>query len=255
MTANPTTEDLLTIVRNSPAAVAAHDKRAWLGLFARHHVVEDPVGGRPVLGGLFDARSGRRGDAPLSRFYDTFIAPNDIHFHLEAEDIVQGLHVVRDVTIETRMGGVTARAPMHLRYELTLDEGEPRIRRLAAHWEVAPMFAQVGGISPAKLRVGATMGARMLRLQGVGGSLAFGRAVRSVGEPGKRAVRELVASAQRGDGAALELLGGTPVQDLRKLIAAGDTVTATGTVDGAHAVLFACLDRRTLKVISADVYR
>lgn len=175
ITRTTTAQELLDLARQSPAAVAAHDKNAWLGLFADRHVVEDPVGGRPVLGGLYDRRSHVRGRDPLARFWDTFIAPNDIRFHVENEDIVSGLDVVRDVTIETRLGGgVVAKAPMHLVYETTLDEGAPRIRRIAAHWEVAPMFAQVVGVDRAKLAVAASMSVRMLRLQGVGGSLAFG---------------------------------------------------------------------------------
>ncbi|WP_433703393.1 nuclear transport factor 2 family protein [Prescottella equi] len=256
ITRTTTAQELLDLARQSPAAVAAHDKNAWLGLFADRHVVEDPVGGRPVLGGLYDRRSHVRGGDPLARFWDTFIAPNDIRFHVENEDIVSGLDVVRDVTIETRLGGgVVAKAPMHLVYETTLDEGAPRIRRIAAHWEVAPMFAQVAGVDRAKLAVAASMSVRMLRLQGVGGSLAFGLAVRSVGERGKRSVRRLVADARRGDEAALERLGGHAVDSLTKVIAAGDTVTATCTVDGEHAVLFCYLDRKTMQVVKAVVCR
>lgn len=250
-----TAQELLDVVLGSPAAVAVHDKKAWLGLFADRHVVEDPVGGRPVLGGLYDRRSRVRGGEPLARFWDTFIAPNDIRFHVENDDIVSGLDVVRDVTIETRLGGgVVAKAPMHLLYETTLDDGAPRIRRIAAHWEVAPMFAQVAGIDRAKLGVAAAMSARMLKLQGLGGSIAFGLAVRSVGERGKQAVRRLVDDAQRGDRRALDLLGGTAVENVTKLIAAGDAVTATCTVDGAHAVLFCYLNRRTTEVTRAVVY-
>ncbi|MFG1780973.1 transporter [Rhodococcus oryzae] len=256
MSANPSTDDLLALARSSPTAVAVHDKAAWLGLFARQHIIEDPVGGRPVLGGLYDRKSGRRGGDPLARFWDTFIAPNDISFDIEHEDIVDGLHVVRDVTIETRLSaGVVARAPMHLLYEATLDDGEPRIRRIAAHWEVTPMFAQVAGVSPERLTVAGSMSARMLRLQGLGGTLAFGKAALSVGKKGKDAVRRLVDSAQRGDATALKMLGGNVITDLTKVIAAGDAVTATGTVDGAHAVLFAYLDRKTLTVSECKVYR
>ncbi|MDH6281748.1 transporter [Prescottella agglutinans] len=255
VTRSATAQELLDLVLGSPAAVAVHDKEAWLGLFSQRHVVEDPVGGRPVLGGLYDRRSRVRGGEPLARFWDTFIAPNDIRFHVEHDDIVCGLDVIRDVTIETRLGdGVVAKAPMHLLYETTLDDGAPRIRRIAAHWEVAPMFAQVAGIDRAKLGVGAAMGARMLRLQGIGGSLAFGLAVRSVGERGKRSVRRLVSDAQRGDLRASALLGGRTVRDVTKIIAAGDTVTATCTVDGAHAVLFCYLNRKTYEITKADIY-
>ncbi len=253
MLADPT--DLLALAHASPAAVAAHDKDAWLALFARHHVVEDPVGSRPVVGGLYDRRSSRRGGGPLARFWDTFIAPNDIRFHTERDDIVDGLTVVRDITIETRLGGgVIAHAPMHLLYETTLDDGEPRIRRIAAHWEVAPMFAQVAGVDPAKMKVGVSMAGRMLRNLGVGGSIAFGGAVRSVGEPGKQAVLRLIDSASAGDAEALRTLGGRTVGDPTKVIAAGDAVTVSCTADGVPAVLCCYLDRSTLRVVRAVVY-
>lgn len=254
MLADPT--DLLALAHASPTAVAAKDKDTWLGLFARYHVVEDPVGGRPVVGGLYDSRSHRRGGAPLGRFWDTFIAPNDIRFHTERDDIVDGLTVVRDVTIETRLGGdVVARAPMHLLYEATLDDGQPRIRRIAAHWEVGPMFAQVASVDPAKLKVGAAMAGRMLRNLGVGGSIAFGGAVRSVGDPGKQAVLRLIDSASAGDAEALRALGGRTVTAPTKVIAAGDAVTVSCTSeDGTPAVLVCYLDRRTLGVVRAVVY-
>ncbi|MGW6693269.1 nuclear transport factor 2 family protein [Rhodococcus sp. NPDC054953] len=246
---------LLALAHASPAAVADHDRDAWLGLFARSHVVEDPVGGRPVLGGLYDRRSRRRGGQPLARFWDTFIAPNDIRFHVERDDIVDGMTVVRDVTIETRLGGgVVAKAPMHLLYETTLDDGEPRIRRIAAHWAAAPMFAQVAGVDPAKVRVGLSMAGRMLRHQGVGGTLAFGAAVRSVGDRGKQAVRHLVEAAGRGDTGAARTLGGRTVTNLTKVIAAGDAVTASCTADGAPALLCCYLDRRSLRVVRAVIY-
>ena len=35
----------LALVERSPAAVAVHDKAAWLALFTRYNIVEDPVGG------------------------------------------------------------------------------------------------------------------------------------------------------------------------------------------------------------------
>ncbi len=47
-----TPADCLTVVEKSPAAVALHDKAAWLSLFARYNIVEDPVGSRPHLSGV-----------------------------------------------------------------------------------------------------------------------------------------------------------------------------------------------------------
>ena len=37
-----TEDDCIALVERSPAAVAVHDKDAWLGLFARYNLVEDP---------------------------------------------------------------------------------------------------------------------------------------------------------------------------------------------------------------------
>jgi hypothetical protein len=51
-------------VMKSPAAVAAHDKAAWLSIFAELSVVEDPVGSKPHINGAFDARSGPRANRP-----------------------------------------------------------------------------------------------------------------------------------------------------------------------------------------------
>ena len=47
---SPTRDDLLATVERSPAATAAHDKAAWVGLFSADGRVEDPVGSRPHIG-------------------------------------------------------------------------------------------------------------------------------------------------------------------------------------------------------------
>jgi len=39
-----TDDQILNVAKASPAAVARHDGRAWVGLFSRHAVIEDPVG-------------------------------------------------------------------------------------------------------------------------------------------------------------------------------------------------------------------
>ena len=61
-----TSEELLELVNRSPAAVAIHDKQAWLELFSRAAVVQDPVGTAPHrrTGGGDGATSG---DDPLDR--------------------------------------------------------------------------------------------------------------------------------------------------------------------------------------------
>ena len=42
-----TSEELLELVGRSPAAVAIHDKQAWLELFSHSAAVQDPAGTTP----------------------------------------------------------------------------------------------------------------------------------------------------------------------------------------------------------------
>ena len=44
----------LALVERSPKAVAAHDKAGWLAIFAEYNIVEDPVGSRPHISGIYD---------------------------------------------------------------------------------------------------------------------------------------------------------------------------------------------------------
>ena len=91
-------EKLYALVKRSPELVDRHDREGWLGLFSSEAVAEDPVGG-----GLNRKGKDWRGDRDgLSRFYDIFIAPNDIKFTVN-QDIVMGNEVVRDVLIRTRL--------------------------------------------------------------------------------------------------------------------------------------------------------
>lgn len=219
----PTTE-ILGVVRSSPAYVARHDKDGWIGIFAEGYVIEDPVGSEPV-----------RGEA-ISAFWDTFIAPNDIVFVVHHE-WVDGFDVVRDVTIETTLQtGVVVRTPAHLRYEL---DDSLKVTRMAAHWEPAPVFAQLMRPRTAYARSLGSMSLRMLRGLGLGGTLRFAGAVRSVGRRGKQALEQHL---------------GDSVEDLSKVIAAGSWVTASGRVDGRPAAVFARLDRRTRAVLDCRIY-
>jgi hypothetical protein len=247
-------DSLLDVVLASPDAVARHDERAWRQLFASRHVIEDPVGARPVIGGMYDRRTGQRGDRALRRFWDAFIAPNDVRF-LGERGIVCGSHVVRDVTIETRLPqGVMVRTPAYVLYELTEEAGQPRISRLAAHWEVPGSIRQLMGPSAASLRAVGAQNVRILQRQGLRTWLAFGLALHSTGKAGKTAVEALIDRAGGGDAAARALLGGRVPTRLDGLIAAGDTVSARCQVDGAPAILLCNLNRRTLTVTRCALY-
>ncbi len=187
---NPHAAALLAQVEKSPAAVTIHDKESWMSIFAQYHIVEDPVGSRPHVSGIYDPVVGQRGNGPLSRFFDTFIAPNKISFDVR-KDIVCGNHVVRDLTIHIQMSDrIHAQVPMHLLYELIQENGEWKIVRLAAHWELLPMIFQLLGKGFACFGVLGALTVRMLKLQGFGGMLGFSKAALNIGNTGKKAVRE-----------------------------------------------------------------
>ena len=219
-----TVDDVVAVVRSSPEAVAAHDKERWMALFADGYVIEDPVGSRPVRGDM------------ISDFWDCFIAPNDIRFEVHHEWI-DGLHVVRDVTIHTTLGtGITVQTEAHLHY--TLDR-ELKVTRMAAHWEPAPVFAQLIKPHAKHVKSMVTMNARMFDKLGIGGTARFVGAVRNVGRMGKAAV-----ITQLGD----------KVQDVHKVIAAGNTVTLSCTVDDQPAAVIAELDRATRTFLDLRIY-
>jgi hypothetical protein len=268
---------LLDTAMNSPRAVATHDRNAWINLFAECHVVEDPIGSTPHIGGVFDSVSGERGRGALGRFFDTFIAPNNIVFKVD-RDVVCDYHVVRDLAIEIQMApGVLVSTPMHLLYELTEEKNQLKIQRLAAHWELSTMLKQVAKPSLAHLKVNNQLGLRMLRLQGFGGVGGFMRGLSSVGAAGKRVVQQFAACLERQDGTALRQLltpdariefpyGSDPIGidlllsagkqlALTKLLAAGDAITASFLLNNQHrGVAFFYFNRRSLKIQRAVFY-
>ena len=259
----------LALVGQSPAAVAAHDKAAWLGLFARYSLVEDPVGSRPCV-----SRPGDSSDSgPLARFYDTFIAANDIRFVVE-RDMVGGDAVVRDLSLEITMaGGARVVTPMHLVYELVEEEGDLRVFRLAAHWELSATLKQRSG----------GMGAfwRMLRFLGVGGVIGFMRALSSIGDAGKAVVGDFQRAFNGRESGELVRLFATEDQQVRlltagevlsidellqlgdfmvlgKTLAAGDFVSSSFELTRAgqvlHGVAFFRFDRNSLQIAGLDIY-
>jgi ketosteroid isomerase-like protein len=78
------------------AAVEAHDRAAWLALFAEDAVVEDPVGPS-----AFDPEGkGHRGPEAIAAFYDNVIAANegitfDIRQSFQCGDEVANVGVIR----------------------------------------------------------------------------------------------------------------------------------------------------------------
>lgn len=189
----------MATVLKSPAAVASHDKAAWLDIFGRFNIVEDPVGSPPHVSGTFDKRSGVCGKGPLSRFYDCFIAPSRIVFHVD-QDIVCGSSVVRDLNMEVGLSDkVTIRVPMHAHYELMEEGGELKVLHLAAHWELVPMLRQQMSFGLASLSCGLALGGRMLKQLGLSGMLQFMSAAFNVGQTGKDCVGRFVEAFNQRD--------------------------------------------------------
>jgi hypothetical protein len=142
-----TAADFLAAVERSPQAAARHDRAGWVGLFTEDGFVEDPVGSAP-----------HRGHDAIGRFYDTFIAPRDIVFRTAA-DIVCGTTVIRDVTMEVRMGpGVTMQVPAILRYAVRGVADALKIAELQAFWELPPMLWQFArrGVPAVPVAIGLT---------------------------------------------------------------------------------------------------
>lgn len=238
---------MLATAKGSPAAVAEHDKDAWLALFADTSLVNDPVGSKPHT----DARA-------RERFYDAFIAPNDIRFDVE-HDIVCDNTVARDVVIRIGMAsGLDVSVPAHLRYELVAQSDGLRISGLFAHWELMPMVLRTlktglkGWTTYARLTV------RMIACQGIGGVLGFMRGFAGVGRAGKQRAQSFLDALAHGDtdaadallgpGAAIEIPSGSVVAAdeaavrlrgarFSKLIVAGRTVTATVELASGYGIV------------------
>lgn len=228
---SPHRADVLALVRSSPEYVGKHDKAGWLGIFGGQHVVEDPVGSRPV-------RSDEAG--ALARFWDTFIAPNDIEFRV-AQDWVNGFDVARDVTIvSTLRRGVVVHTPAHLLYQTGYEDGILKVRRMAAHWEPRPVYLQLMRPSRAHLAAGVQQMVHMFRTLGVVPALQFVGAARHLGGRRKRRV--------------LEVLTGEGITRVSKLIASGRSVTASGQLDGAQVAVIAWFRPRSLDLREMTVY-
>lgn len=255
---------LLATAKASPSAVAAHDKQAWLDLFAAHAQIHDPIGSRPHTTA-----------AALNRFYATFIAPNNIHFVVD-QDIVCGQTVVRDASIVIEMPtGLVVEVATHIRYELVADgTSDFKISRLYAHWEVGAMVLQTLATGWLGLRTYAKLSWRMLRCQGLGGVFGFMRGFMGVGAAGKRRTEEFFTALSQGDAGMVQChladeykleLAAQKELDIptalvlcqrltwRKVIAAGRYVSASVSLGTRSGVVFLAMDRRK-RVAHATFY-
>lgn len=229
-------QELLDVVERSPRAAAAHDRSGWVGLFTDDGRVEDPVGSRPHVG-----------HAQIGRFYDTFIGPRQVIFHVDL-DIVVGTTVVRDVTLEVAMGpGVRLMVPTFIRYDLRSTEKGWQVTSLRAHWELAAMLAQFLRSGPRSLPVSMRLCAALLRNQRPSGTMAYLAALRGPGARAKRLVEAALADGRLGD-------------DLRncqwhKVIAAGTTVAAAVATSDGPGVVFVGVDPRGTRIVRAELFR
>ncbi len=196
-------DEVLAVVKRSPDRVAAHDKAGWVGLFADGAVVEDPVGGPPARKGADE----RDGDDELGRFYDVYIAPNEIRFEVLA-DVVQGLTVVRDVNIATRTpNGAKVELPAYLIYELGEVDGALRVKRMRAFWELRGVTGDAMKGGPRTLVAMTALTTRMLRIQGFANVSTYLEGLwRGIFERGHEAVRELGRAVSERDLAGLRAL-------------------------------------------------
>jgi Nuclear transport factor 2 (NTF2) domain len=240
--------ELLAVVERSPTATDAHDRSGWVGLFTADARVEDPYGSRPHVG-----------TEEIGRFYDTFIGPRQIIFHRDV-DVAAGPAVVRDLMLGIVMGpGLTIDVPMHLRYDLRAVDDDWAVERLRAHWELPTMIAQMLRHGGKSLPVSLRLGGELLRNQGLGGTAGFVTGFRRPGRDEKYCVAKFLDAAITGDEMAVrhmlehsgtislgedapmavgELIDAVHGGRWTKMIAAGDTVSASVNTPSGRAVVF-----------------
>jgi ketosteroid isomerase-like protein len=197
-------EKLYELVKKSPELVDRHDREGWLGLFSSEAVVEDPVGG-----GLNRKGKDWRGDRDgLSRFYDIFIAPNDIKFTVN-QDIVMGNEVVRDVLIRTRLpNGAVSEVAAYLIYRGVEEGGEVKLASLQAHWDFkgnAMRLLRNNGLKGIAASAGQFWS--MLRIQGLKRVMLYlGAMYKGIFKKGIVTVNSFAAAVNAGDEAGLARL-------------------------------------------------
>ena len=242
-------EQLIAAVERSPQAFTVHDRDGWVGAFTADARVEDPVGSQAHVG-----------HEQIYHFYDTFIGPRDIKFHRDL-DIVCGSAVLRDLELETTMGpSVTMHIPAFLRYDLREANGEWRIARMRAYWELPAMMLQFLRNGSRAVSPALQLSRGLLGNQGLGGAAGFLTGFRRAGARHKKLVEIFLRAVTRGDKfAAPHALSSTAtitlgddkpidvtelVVQLRgagwtKMIGAGSTVAVSINSDHGRGILFA----------------
>ncbi|WP_197379630.1 nuclear transport factor 2 family protein [Mycolicibacterium mengxianglii] len=193
-----TDAEILAVVQRSPAAAGRHDRDEWVGLFTTDGTVEDPVGSAP-----------HRGHNAIGRFYETFIAPREVIFHPDA-DIVSGMTVIRDLTLEVRMGaGVTMMIPAILRYVVRGTDSGLRIAELQAFWELPQMLGQFVRRGVPAVPVALGLSRSLLTNQHIGGALGFLTGLHRPAQRQRPTTEALVRALTGGDQLTARRLLGT----------------------------------------------
>ncbi|MFI6046574.1 nuclear transport factor 2 family protein [Nocardia sp. NPDC051321] len=110
------------------AAVQAHDKDAWLAMFAADAIVEDPVGPSD-----FDPEgAGHRGRDAISAFWDKTIAPNESIEFLFDDSFACGNEVAFTGKVRSRNGGQVIDAEGVFIYRV---DAAGKIVAVRAFWE------------------------------------------------------------------------------------------------------------------------
>jgi SnoaL-like domain len=243
-----TSGDILTAARRSLEAAGRGDRSGWVGLFTPNGRVEDPVGSRPHIG-----------PDRIGAFFDTFIGPRQLS-HRDNADIVSGSTVIRDLTLDVRMGSAVEMAiPAFLRYSVRQSGGELKVAELQAYWELPPMIVAFGAHGLRAAGPGLALARALLTNQRLEGAAGFLRGFRRVGGQARRELDSLLTAVSTGDevttrrllgGAAVILGDASPIgldqlagrlrgARFTKYIAAGPAI-AVSVVDGAgHGVLIA----------------
>ncbi|MFD4367313.1 nuclear transport factor 2 family protein [Rhodococcus sp. NPDC058521] len=236
------TRELVELVEGSPKAVAVHDRDAWLSLFTSDAEVNDPVGSAPHVG-----------VASIGPFYDTFIGPNTISFDVD-RDIVCGMTIVRDLHVTTVMStGATLKVPMHLRYVAERTDGNLKIARLYAHWELPSMITQLMLAGSKGLLASAKLTPQLVSNLGPSGAVGFMRGFVRVSRHGKKSATRFLSAVQQG---RVDLAEGLLADDAVLEYPLGAAVTPAQFVELAGSVTWSkviCAGRFVTASIESEV--
>jgi hypothetical protein len=230
--------EILALVARSPACVAAHDRDGWLALFADDAAIEDPVG----------SPAAPKSTGVLARFWDAFIAPNQIRFDVRA-DYTFGSSTLRDALIHTTTpGGVSVDVEAYLEYRLAPD-GQ-RVERMRAFWSLPTMVLFVLTSGPRAWFAMTGLFANMLRHLGFSWVFRYLASLwRAVGSRGADRARAIAEALSRRDearlatlfapGAAVERAGALQrPEDLLASIPEGSTFTIEAPIVAGYHCAF-----------------